>query len=359
MWSNVRLCELFEIAHPVVQAPMATVTTPELAAGVAKAGGLGGLGCATLSVGEIRQQVESFRAQTSGGAPIHLNFFVHKPPVRDEVKEQRARALVKPFYDRFQIDVPDIKEPFQPFGEKEMEAILALKVEIVSFHFGLPDQALVERLKTEGVKLIGCATSVSEAMSLASRGVDAICAQGWEAGGHRGTFEASYAAGSIGTMALVPQIVDAVGLPVIAAGGITDGRGMAAAMMLGADGVQMGTAFLRCPEAILTDPQRRAIRDAEAENTRLTRAFSGGLARGLRNAYLDGLAPHDDELPPFPLMNTLSKPLRTASAKADVQDCLPLWAGQAAKLARAEKAEELVASLIDDCRRVLGTRGVA
>jgi len=360
MWPKNRLTGLLSITYPIIQAPMAIVTTPALAAAVAKAGGLGGFGCATQSGDEIIQQVTAFRALTNSAHPVHLNFFTHNRPERNPERERQARDLVKPFYHGFGLpEVPEPVEPFFPFGDEALDAVLAINAEIVSFHFGLPEQRFVDRLRQEGTLIMGCATTVGEARGLASRGVDVICAQGWEAGGHRGTFDAPYAGGSIGTLALVPQIVDAVDVPVTAAGGICDGRGIAAALALGASGVQMGTAFLRCPESNVTEPHRAALRTARDEDTRLTRAFSGGLARGLRNSYLDALAAHDDELPPFPLMNPLSKPLRAASAAADVPDCLPLWAGQAAPMTRDAGAGELVAQLVLETEAVLGRMGVA
>jgi len=360
MWPTSQLTDILGITYPIIQAPMAIVTTPALAAAVAKAGGLGGFGCAVLSGDEIIQQVTEYRALTNNAHPIHLNFFTHNRPERDPGREQYARELVKPFYDGFGFaDVPEPVEPFLPFGDETLDAVLAAKAEVVSFHFGLPAQRYVDKLRQERTLIMGCATTVGEAKVLAERGVDVICAQGWEAGGHRGTFDAPYAGGSVGTLALVPQIVDAVEIPVTAAGGICDGRGIAAALALGASGVQIGTAFLRCPESNVTDPHRAALRTARDEDTRLTRAFSGGLARGLRNSYLDALAPHDDALPPFPLMNPLSKPLRAASADADVPDCLPLWAGQGAPMTRDAGAGALVAALVSETEAILSRLGTA
>lgn len=356
MWLDTKLCALLKIKYPILQAPMAIVTTPELAASVAKAGGLGALGCAVLSAKEIEEQVVRFRALTGGHLPIHLNFFVHERPKRDSERETNAKKLVQNFYDDYKAGaVPEPHEPFFPLNNEIADVVVALRVEIVSFHFGVPSRDIIHRFKSAGTTLMSSATTVEEAQHLEQAGIDAVIAQGWEAGGHRGTFLGSHDAGTVGTIALVPQMVDAVDVPVIAAGGIADGRGVLAALVLGASGVQLGTAFLQCPESNVTEPHRQSLRTAAESDTRITRAFSGRPARSIRNRYLDGLAEHDLDLPAFPLMNPLSKPLRVASEAANLPDCLPLWCGQALRLARPQTASEVVTSIVSQVEELTTT----
>lgn len=347
MWKKNDLTELLGVRYPIIQAPMALVTTPALAAAVAAEGALGSLGCATLSGSEVEDQIDGFRKRTGGKYPIHINFFVHQRPTNDPQASSKARELVAPFYARFGIDeVPQPTEPFFPFDDERLAAVLKARPEIVSFHFGLPSEEVLQTLRSAGIKIMSAATTVKEAKLLEQAGVDAVIAQSYEAGGHRGTFAGDFSTGLIGAMALIPQIADAIKIPVIAAGGIMDVRGIKAAFALGASGVQMGTAFLRTPEANVTPPHRRALAECTEDDTRLTRAFSGGSARSLRNRFLDELAPHDKDLPCFPFMNPLSKPLRMASLNADTPDCLPLWSGQAAPLAREIAAGQVVRDLI-------------
>jgi nitronate monooxygenase len=258
---------------------------------------------------------------------------------------------VEPFYDELGLgEVPAVTASNQPFGDAMLEAVLELRPQVVSFHFGLPADPAVQRLKDAGLLVMSSATTVAEARHLVERGVDAVIAQGWEAGGHRGTFLGGPESGSVGTMALVPQVVDAVDVPVIAAGGIADGRGIAAAFALGASGVSIGTAFLTCPEAAIPEVHKQALLQARDEDTRLTRAFSGRHARGLRNLYIEAMARYEAELPDFPLMNALTGPLRKAGGAAGSPDFVALWSGQAASLNRALPAAELLAALIDDAR---------
>lgn len=356
MWLDTKLCALLKIKYPILQAPMAITTTPALAAAVAEAGGLGALGCAVLSAKEIEQQVVRYRELTGGRFPIHLNFFVHERPKRDAARDSHARKLVQRFYDDYKAGAaPEPHEPFLPLSSEIADVVIALRVEIVSFHFGIPPRDTLQRFKKAGITLMSSATTVEEAKYLEQAGIDVLIAQGWEAGGHRGTFLGSHDAGTVGTIALVPQMVDAVDVPVVAAGGIADGRGVLAALALGASGVQLGTAFLQCPEANVTEPHRQILRTAAESDTRITRAFSGRPARSLRNRYLDGLAEHDLELPDFPLMNPLSKPLRVASEAAGVPDCLPLWCGQGVRLTRPQSARDVVTILVAQVERLTTT----
>ena len=352
MWSDRRLCDLLGIEHPIIQAPMAGSDTPALAAAVANAGGLGSIGCAMMSPERFRAVHAETAAATNRA--LNMNFFTHASPGYDEQKSARARALLAPFFMEMNLgEVPEVTETNLPFGEAVFEAVLAARPRIVSFHFGLPEQRFVTALKAAGSVILCSATTPNEARDLEARGVDAINAQGWEAGGHHGYYLTDKGA-EIGTMALVPRIVDAVRVPVIAAGGIADGRGIAAALALGAAGVQIGTAFLTCTEAGIPAPHRAALMAADGSDTRPTTAFSGRPARGVVNRYMTAMAAHEGDLPDFPLMNTVTGPLRKASAEAGSPDFIALWSGQAVGLNRQGTAAELVEQLVAETRAVLG-----
>jgi nitronate monooxygenase len=351
-WPDSRLLELLQVEHALIQAPMAGSTSPALAAAVANAGAMGSLGCAMMDAATVRDEISQLRSKTNRA--FNVNFFCHSPPREDALKNARASELLQPYYDEFALgEVPTVQASNFPFDAAMLEVLLELRPRVVSFHFGLPEASLLAPLRAAGVVVLSSATSVREARHLQAMGVDAVIAQGFEAGGHRGHFASSYAASCIGTLALVPQIVDAVTIPVIAAGGIADGRGIAAALMLGASGVQLGTAFLTTDEAAVADVHRQAIATASEEDTRMTRAFSGRPARGIRNRYLDAMAAVEDELPDFPLMNTLSKPLRAASVSKGSAEMVSLWAGQALTLNRSLPAAVLVETLLSETRAVL------
>jgi nitronate monooxygenase len=345
MWPRTDLLDLLGIEHPIIQAPMAGSTTPALAAAVSNAGGLGSIGCATIAPEKLGETADELRAATNRG--FNLNFFAHDAPVPDRAKDERVRQRVAGLYDEAGLGEPPVSpgEPaFGTFDEERLAALLNIKPAVVSFHFGMPEAAMVAALKDVGCRILCSATNVAEAMALEAAGVDAVIAQGWEAGGHRGTFHVSFEDDGIGIMALVPQIVDAVQVPVIATGGIADGRGIAAAFALGASGVQMGTAFLSCPEANVRDSYRDALRNAGDQDTRLSRAVSGRPARGKNNRYMDVMAEHRDSLPDFPLMYGYSVPLRaTKNPDFDV-----MLYGQGAGLNRELPAADLVTTLVEE-----------
>ena len=274
MWPNDRLTSLLGIEHPIIQAPMAGSSTPELAAAVGNAGGMGSIAAAMLDSEALRAEMATARGATNG--PLNINYFVHEPPQDDEEKAVAARALLKPYYDELGLgDVPEARATHFPFDEAMADVVVELGPNVVSFHFGMPDAALVTRMRDAGILVLSSATTVREAKTLEDGGADIIVAQGLEAGGHRGTFASSFDQAQVGTMALVPQVVDAVSVPVVAAGGIGDGRGIAAAFALGAAGVQLGTVFLNCAESGIAPVYREALLRAHDEDTRLTDAFSG------------------------------------------------------------------------------------
>lgn len=339
------LQDLFGIALPIVQAPMAGVQDAALAVAVADAGGLGSLPAAILDADGLRRQLDSFRARSAG--PLNVNFFCHAPPTRDDAREAAWRAALASYYAQFGIDpqsVPDGpgRSPFSPAMADVLED---LRPQVVSFHFGLPAPELLQRVRATGAKVISSATTVDEARWLQSRGVDAVVAQGLEAGGHRGHFLSDDLRGQMGTLALLPQIVRAVDVPVIAAGGIADAAGVAAAMALGAAGVQVGTAFLRCPEATTSAVHRQALTPDAGERTALTRLFTGRPARGIVNRVMRELGAMSDVPPPFPLATAAIAPLR---AKAEAQgsgDFSSLWAGQNTSGCHSVPAAEIARAL--------------
>ena len=350
MWPRNDFVELLGIAHPIVQAPMSGFTTPVLAAAVCNAGGLGSLGCATLPATAIREQVAAVRQATN--RPFNINFFVHTSPVAAAEAIERVRAGLAPYFSGLDLGpVPEPAEPFAPFSDERLDLVLELRPRVVSFHFGLPSAAAVHRIKDAGSVIMSSATTVAEARALAANGADVVIAQGFEAGGHRGSFSDSPGTGMVGTMALVPQIVDAVNIPVIAAGGIADGRGIAAAFALGASGVQLGTAFLGCPETAVPPLYRAQLRSATDDATELTRAFTGRPARALRNRFVADMA--DAEVLGFPLQASVVAPLWQAADETARAQLAPFWAGQAAALTREAPAAEVVDKLVAEAQAAL------
>ncbi|MEE8288011.1 MAG: nitronate monooxygenase [Nitrosomonadaceae bacterium] len=348
MWPNTLLSDLLGIEHPIIQAPMAGSTTVELVAAVSNAGGIGSMGYAETSIARIRQDAKQIRQLTD--KPFNLNFFAHDTPDNKPDVIASTQERIKPFYSEAGLsEMPqDVSKPLLTFTEEKLELLLEIKPVLVSFHFGLPQVEAIEELKKVGCRILCSATTVAEAVALEQSGVDIVVAQGWEAGGHRGSFEVTHEDHGVGTMALVPQIVDAVNIPVVAAGGIADGRGIAAAFMLGASGVQMGTAFLSCPEVNISEEHRKAIQNAKDDDTRLTKAFSGRPARARKNDYIESMAAHRLPLPDFPTMYALSEPLRESSN--DTQDFRFLLYGQAAALNREMPAASLVQKLVEEAQ---------
>jgi len=323
-----------------------------LAIAVSEAGGLGSLPCAMLDPDKVRAEVGVIRQRTSN--PVNLNFFAHRPAENGGPGEAAWQARLAPYYAEFGLNVSDAPAINQmPFGESMCEVVEELKPEVISFHFGLPADALLARVKSTGCIVISSATTVVEARWLNARGCDAIIAQGFEAGGHRGMFLTEDLASQIGTMALVPQIVDAVDIPVIAAGGIGDGRGIAAAFALGGAAVQIGTAYLFTPQSLITDLHRTALGEIEARHTALTNVFSGRPARSLVNRLVREIGPISDMAPAFPTAGGALAPLKAKAEGAGSSDFSSLWSGQAASLGRNVEAGELTGMLADDARRQL------
>jgi nitronate monooxygenase len=337
--------ELFGIELPIIQAPMAGVQGSALAVAVSKAGGLGSLPCAMLGPDALRGEL----AIVAGTAkPFNVNFFCHTPPIPDPQRDAAWRRALRPYYDELAIGVYDIPAHAArlPFSHEAADILSEFKPPIVSFHFGLPSPDLLLRVRAWGAKVISSATTVNEAQWLEARGVDAIIAQGLEAGGHRGHFLCDDLTTQAGTFALVPQIAAAVRVPVIAAGGIADAAGIAAAIALGADAVQIGTAYLLCPEATTSAVHRTALASEAARHTALTNVFTGRPARGIVNRMIREMGPLSPGVPQFPLATPAVLPLRMKAEAQGSGDFSPLWAGENVSGCRATPAAELTRDLM-------------
>jgi nitronate monooxygenase len=355
-WPDRRILDLFGIELPIVQAPMAGATTPEMVIAVSEAGGLGSLATAQYNLDQARDAIGVIRKGTA--RPINLNFFCHKMPAPDAARAAAWRARLEPYYLEKGLD-PEAPAPAAgrtPFDDALCGLVENTRPEVVSFHFGLPDPALLARVRATGAKVIASATTVAEARWLDERGVDAVIAMGVEAGGHRGNFLSDDMARQVGTFALVPQIVDAVKVPVIAAGAVADARGIVAALALGASAVQIGTAYLFSPEAKLPAVHREALKTASDDNTMVTNVFTGRPARGIVNRLMREGGPLSAEAPAFPLAGAALGPLRAKAEASGSGDFTNLWSGQAARLARAMPAGELTRTLAAEALARLGAR---
>lgn len=359
VWPNNQLLDLLSIEQPIIQAPMAGAQDAKLAIAVAQGGGLGSLPCAMLSVEQIEEQFLSFKHATD--APINLNFFCHPdlPHCRDQERHWQERLTS--YYAQAGLDnsTPLANASRRPFQAEHAELLQTLKPEVVSFHFGLPSPELIDQVKLSGALILSSATSVQEALWLKEHGCDVIIAQGYEAGGHRAIFLEQRTDTQTGLMALLPQILDATDLPVIAAGGISDGRGITAAFALGACGAQLGTAFLFCPEAKISDLHLQALQSSSANSTVLTNVYTGKPARGILNKAVLELGPISQDTPVFPYAASAIAPLRSAHEHNQSSDFSPLWSGQGASMGRRLPAEQLVRVLAQESQGVCKQLGVA
>jgi nitronate monooxygenase len=338
------LQKLLDLELPIIQAPMAGVQGSALAIAVSNAGGLGSLPCAMLGPDDIRAEITTIKANCD--RPFNVNFFCHRPPTADATRESEWRAALKPYYDEYDIAIDAIPAGAQrePFNPESLEILQDLKPPVVSFHFGLPSIDLLNAVKKTGARIMCSATTVAEAQWLEAQGIDAIIAQGVEAGGHRGMFMTDDISSQVGTFALLPQIVQAVSLPVIAAGGIADAAGVNAVLGLGAQAAQVGTAFLLCDETTTSPIHRAALKDPGALHTALTNRFTGRPARSIVNRVIRELGPMG-EVPPFPLATSAIGPLRGAAEAKGLGDFSPLWSGQNSTGCREIPAAELTRML--------------
>ena len=358
MWPDRRIIDLFKTEFPIVLAPMAGAMDAELVIAAAQGGALGSLPCGMLTAEKAREQVNIIRQRVS--APVNVNFFCHKAVDADPKREARWKQQLGAYYNELGIDpaAPIGAANRAPFDEAMCAVVEELKPEVVSFHFGLPTPSLLKRVKATGAIVMASATIVKEAIWLEENGADVIIAQGAEAGGHRGMFLTDNIAEQPGTFALVPQVVDAVKVPVVATGGIADGRGIAAAFALGASAVQIGTAYLRCPESRVIAPARRVLAEARDDATVITNIMTGRPARGVANRVMREVGLISPDAPAYPHAATALGPLKAASEKLGKVDFTNLWAGQAVRLGREIPAAELTRALANDAlarmRRLAG-----
>lgn len=344
---NTDLLKEFGIQIPIVQAPMAGVSTPALAAAVSNAGALGSLSVGAMTIDEARAAVKELQAETRG--PFNINVFCHESPIPDPQRSRRWLKILSPFFEQFDALPPaELKEIYLSFNQNEamLELLLKERPKVVSFHFGLPPAEYIAALKKAGIRLIASATNLAEAEQIENAGLDAIIAQGYEAGGHRGIFSEDAPDDKLGTLALTRLLVKKTKLPIIAAGGIMDGAGIAAVLALGVQAAQLGTAFIACPESAADDEYRQALRSESALHTIMTRAISGRAARGLPNR-LTALEESSEpfEAASYPLAYDAAKQLHTIAKAQGSEDFVTRWAGQAASLSRALPAGELIGVL--------------
>ncbi|WP_100013003.1 NAD(P)H-dependent flavin oxidoreductase [Lentibacillus sediminis] len=357
MWYVKSVTQNLNIKYPIIQAGMAGgVTTPELVAAVSIAGGLGTLGAGYMNAEQMRESIQNIKQLTD--QPFGVNLFVPETPNVSEEEIEKANEWLHPFRDELNIsEKPKVKKPTSSIFEEQVKIIIEERVPICSFTFGLPSEETVQHLKRENVTLIGTATTVNEAIANEEIGMDMVVVQGSEAGGHRGTFMGSFEESMVGTMALVPQTLDRVDIPVIAAGGIMDGRGVLAALVLGAGAVQMGTAFVTSLESGAKNQHKEAILNSHEEQPVITSAFSGKPARGIRNDFITKMARYETELPEYPIQNTLTKTIRSEAAKQNRPEWMSLWCGQNPRSSKQQSASEMIGDIVsqvDDLVKSLG-----
>jgi len=347
-WPDDRIQRLFNIKLPIIQAPMAGSSTTEMAIAVAVAGGLGSLPSAQMTPAQLTEALIKFRKATS--APVNVNFFCHTPAGNDALVDRQWRKRLESYYTQFDID-PEVQVASAnraPFDDAYCSVVEALRPEVVSFHFGLPSYLLLDRVRRAGAKIISSATMVREAVWLEAHGCDAVIAMGVEAGGHRGNFLTDDMSAQVGTMSLLPQVVDAVEVPVIAAGGIADGRGIVAAFSLGAAAVQIGTAYLFSPEAKVSKIHREALENTSDDGTAVTNVFTGRPARGVQNRLIREIGPLSPSAPAFPFAGGALAPLHAKAEAVGLGDFTNLWSGQSARLSPHLPAGQLTERLAAD-----------
>ncbi|MFJ8063266.1 NAD(P)H-dependent flavin oxidoreductase [Psychrobacillus sp. NPDC096426] len=345
---------LLKIEYPIIQAPMAGgITTSALVAAVSNNGALGMIGAGYLSPAQLRDQIREVKQLTSKGFGVNLFVPNNFEVVEDEI--EAANNLLHKFRSQLKIEngnnaLPSMEKTLQAYNE-QIQVIIDEKVPICSFTFGVPSIEVIAQLKQQGTILIGTATTVVEAMAIEKLRMDAVVVQGSEAGGHRGNFISRHDESLVGLMSLIPQVSDQVSIPVIAAGGIMDGRGLIASLCLGAKAVQMGTAFLTCEESGAHPVHKEAVLHAKDEDTIFTRAFSGKWARGIQNKFTIEMQAHNAEILMFPVQNTLTQSIRKASSSQNNKDFMSLWSGQSPTLAKNETVETLIQRIIKDAER--------
>jgi nitronate monooxygenase len=350
------LTELLQIEYPIIQAPMAGgVTTSELVSEVSNSGGLGMIGAGYMTPEQTRKQIREIQQLTN--KKFGVNLFVPEEfnVTQDEIVA--AKKVLKPIQEELnlpseqKLEIPEYKHQLETFKEL-IQVIVEEKIPVCSFTFGIPSDEVIKELKAHQMILIGTATTVREAIEIEKSGMDAVVVQGTEAGGHRGNFLSGDRESQIGLMSLIPQVVDQVRIPVISAGGIMDGRGLMASLCLGANGVQMGTAFLLCEESGAQEIHKEVILNAQEDQMVLTNSFSGKWARGIKNRFIEEMDKNDLSFPEFPVQNALTQPIRKASSAQNNPDFMSLWSGQSPRLAKRQTAKSLIEKIISDAKTI-------
>lgn len=350
MWKNTSITRRFDLAAPIIQGPFGSgLSSVELVVAVCESGMLGSFGVHHLDGNGIHEVAQQIRARTD--KPFALNLWIplhdSEEPQLSDAQFNETREIMRPYFEQLNVPLPTRPERFGPSYEEQVRAVLEVRPAVFSFVFGVPSPEVLRECREREIVTIGTATTPAEAVLLEQSGVDMIVATGFEAGGHRVSFLKPAEDCLTGTLALIPQVVDAVKLPVIAAGGIADGRGIAAALMLGAQAVQIGTAFLACEESSASPTHRQKLFSASAAETALTRAFTGRLARGIRNRFIDEMKLHEYQFSQYPVQAWFTAQLKAAATKLDRDDLVPLWSGQSAPLLRYRKARDLIQALIE------------
>ena len=356
MWNQTRVSELLGIRYPIIQGPFGGgLSTVQLTAVVSNAGGMGSFGAHHLSPIQIKETVAAIRGLTA--RPFAMNLWI---PLSGEADLRLTRSefaanvrRLKPYYDALNLPEPEFLETFSHRFEDQIEALLDARPPVLSFVFGIPSPEILSALRKQAIKTIGAATTVDEACALEEAGVDLIVASGSDAGGHRPSFLESAEKSLTGTFALIPQVVDAVDTPIVAAGGIGDARGVVAALVLGAEGAQLGTVFLATHESGASEVHKAELVSESARYTALTRVFSGRMARGIRNRFIEEMSSHEGELPPYPIQNWFTRSIRGAADQAGRAEYLPLWAGQSAALGHRRPAAMTFAALVEGTEQLL------
>ncbi|MFD1068016.1 NAD(P)H-dependent flavin oxidoreductase [Oceanobacillus locisalsi] len=346
MWNKNTLTEKIGIRYPIIQAGMAGgITTPELVAAVSNAGGLGTLGAGYLNAEQTKESIRKIKQLTD--KPFAVNLFTPETPeVRSEEVNQ-ANEWLSPFREALHISqVPEVNEITTAVFEQQIQVIIEEQVPVCSFTFGIPSRSVLQQLQAENILLMGTATTVAEAKANEENGMDMVVMQGSEAGGHRGTFSGSFEDAMIGTMALIPQTADNVTIPVVAAGGMSDGRGVLASLVLGAQGAQLGTAFLTTSESGANKQHKNAVLNSRENQSAITSAFSGKPARGIQNDFMIKMKQYETHLPAYPIQNSLTKPIRGEAGKQNLPEWMSLWSGQNPRLCKQQPAGEFIASIV-------------
>ncbi|TCP28828.1 nitronate monooxygenase [Scopulibacillus darangshiensis] len=355
MWYENKLTQDLGIKYPIIQAGMAGgTTTPELVAAVSNSGGLGTLGAGYMSPEQTKEAIQEIKQLT--GQPFGVNIFIPEIPDVSEETIEKANEWLRPFREELQLTEPEIKKQAASLFEKQIAIILEERVPVCSFTFGVPAKDIIRKLKKENIVVIGTATTVREAIINEEIGMDMVVMQGSEAGGHRGTFSGPFEKAMIGTMSLIPQAVDHVNIPVIAAGGIMDGRGVLAALTLGAGAAQMGTAFVTSQESGAKKQQKEAILNGTEEEPMITSVFSGKPARGIQNEFMERMAEYENELPDYPVQNALTKEIRSEAARQNRPEWLHLWSGQSPRLSKGQPASVIISDIIAQVNDIIKER---